>query len=184
MAGTNCLDRSGFMIRQSRILFIIILLFTWISAGHSKTVRTAFRGECETILLKNIQSAKFEILVAVYSFSNKKIARALIKKSKEGISVKLKVDKKQASYNYSKSVFDLLKSKNLDIEYISMLKHHSMHNKFVVIDKKTVLTGSYNFTKAATHSNWENLVQITDKMIALKYIDEWNKIQDEKSRKK
>ncbi len=172
------------MISPSTRLFIVVLLtFPWLYTGYPNNIRTAFRRDCETLLLDSIRLAKSEILVAVYSFSNRKIARALIKRSKEGVSIKLKVDKKQASYDYSKFVFDLMKSKHLDIEYISMEKHHSMHNKFLVIDKELVLTGSYNFTKNATKFNWENLVLIKDKLIAKKYIDEWEKIRSLKAKK-
>jgi len=36
-----------------------------------------------------------------------------------------------------------------------------MHNKFCVIDSKTVVTGSYNWTKKA-QSNYENITIIKD----------------------
>ncbi len=172
------------MTYSNKPLFIIAAAaFIWINVGYGKNIKTAFRSDCERLLLDSVHSAKSEILIAVYSFSNKKIAKALIKKSKEGIVVKLKVDKKQSSYNYSKSVFKLMKSNNLNIEYISMQNHYSMHNKFLVIDKETVVTGSYNFTKAATKSNWENLILIRDRMIAQKYIEEWETIRSKKEKK-
>ncbi len=56
-----------------------------------------------------------------------------------------------------------------------------MHNKFVIIDSRLVITGSMNFTRAAASSNWENLVILTDKKTVLrfkKYFDKmWATIQ-------
>lgn len=42
-----------------------------------------------------------------------------------------------------------------------------MHNKYCIIDGKSVYTGSYNYTYFAEHSNFENIVRITDEMSAV-----------------
>jgi phosphatidylserine/phosphatidylglycerophosphate/cardiolipin synthase-like enzyme len=47
------------------------------------------------------------------------------------------------------------------------------HNKVMVIDGQTVITGSFNFTKAAENNNAENLLVIRDKEIADKYAANW-----------
>jgi phosphatidylserine/phosphatidylglycerophosphate/cardiolipin synthase-like enzyme len=38
-------------------------------------------------------------------------------------------------------------------------KHTIAHNKIMIIDKATVITGSFNFTKAAEEKNAENLLK-------------------------
>jgi len=43
----------------------------------------------------------------------------------------------------------------------------------MIIDGKTVITGSFNFTKAAEEKNAENLLVIYDKTLALKYLKNW-----------
>ncbi|MGD0169145.1 MAG: phospholipase D-like domain-containing protein [Smithella sp.] len=52
------------------------------------------------------------------------------------------------------------------------------HNKIVIIDKETVITGSFNFTKAAEENNAENLLIIRNKKLAEIYIDNWYKCKD------
>ena len=42
-------------------------------------------------------------------------------------------------------------------------KHAIAHNKIMIIDRETVITGSFNFTKAAEEKNAENLLIIKDK---------------------
>ena len=51
--------------------------------------------------------------------------------------------------------------------------HAVAHNKVVVIDGETVVTGSFNFTKAAEDRNAENLLAIHDKAIAEQYQKNW-----------
>lgn len=51
-----------------------------------------------------------------------------------------------------------------------------MHHKFFVIDNKTVITGSFNPTKAADYSNDDNLVVIRNTEIAKQYSHEFQRI--------
>jgi len=43
----------------------------------------------------------------------------------------------------------------------------------MIIDAETVITGSFNFTKAAEENNAENLLVIHDKKLALAYAKNW-----------
>ena len=54
-------------------------------------------------------------------------------------------------------------------------EHAIAHNKIMIIDKETVITGSFNFTKAAEEKNAENLLILKSKELAKLYIDNWNK---------
>ena len=51
--------------------------------------------------------------------------------------------------------------------------HAIAHNKVIVIDGETVLTGSFNFTKAAQDKNAENLLIIRDQALAAQYTQNW-----------
>jgi phosphatidylserine/phosphatidylglycerophosphate/cardiolipin synthase-like enzyme len=50
----------------------------------------------------------------------------------------------------------------------------------MIIDKEIVITGSFNFSKAAEESNAENLLVVRDKELASRYIENW-KLHDEHS---
>ena len=52
-------------------------------------------------------------------------------------------------------------------------KHAIAHNKVMVIDEETVITGSFNFSKAAEQENAENLLIIHDRALAAKYLENW-----------
>ncbi len=54
-----------------------------------------------------------------------------------------------------------------------------MHNKFAIIDNKTVLSGSMNFTHSGAHRNYENFIITTQPTMVLGFVDEFTKIWDE-----
>ncbi len=51
--------------------------------------------------------------------------------------------------------------------------HAIAHNKIMIIDGETVITGSFNFTKAAEQNNAENLLVIHDRKLAERYVRNW-----------
>jgi phosphatidylserine/phosphatidylglycerophosphate/cardiolipin synthase-like enzyme len=57
-------------------------------------------------------------------------------------------------------------------------KHAIAHNKVMIIDQMTVITGSFNFTKAAEVNNAENLLVIRSKELAKIYLDNWRKHEE------
>ena len=53
-------------------------------------------------------------------------------------------------------------------------KPHIAHNKIMIIDRKSVITGSYNFTKNA-NSNAENVLLLDDENIVKEYVNNFYK---------
>ena len=45
----------------------------------------------------------------------------------------------------------------------------------MIIDRETVITGSFNFTKAAEDHNAENLLILKNKELAKQYVENWNR---------
>jgi phosphatidylserine/phosphatidylglycerophosphate/cardiolipin synthase-like enzyme len=96
----------------------------------------------------------------------------------------MKIDERQAQSQFSKPAVEILRRGGVDIELISMPPYRAMHHKFVVIDDRTVLTGSYNFSSAATEDNWENMVKIEQAKVARSYRSQWQAIRSKKKEKK
>lgn len=53
--------------------------------------------------------------------------------------------------------------------------HQIAHNEIMTIDRSTVITGSFNFTRTAEEKNTENLLVIPFKELAAKYLENWQK---------
>jgi phosphatidylserine/phosphatidylglycerophosphate/cardiolipin synthase-like enzyme len=79
-------------------------------------------------------------------------------------------DKSQRTEKYSEADF----LKNEGIPTLIDDQHAIAHNKIMVLDGYVVLTGSFNFTKAAEENNAENLLVIVDPVLASQYIENWH----------
>lgn len=126
-------------------------------------------GGCTDAVVKELDAAKTSVLVQAYSFTSAPIAKALLAAHKRGIKVEVILDKSQKSAKYSEADFLV----NVGIPTKIDAKHAIAHNKIMVIDGETVITGSFNFTKAAEENNAENLLVIRSSELAAKYTANW-----------
>jgi phosphatidylserine/phosphatidylglycerophosphate/cardiolipin synthase-like enzyme len=109
------------------------------------------------------------VLVQAYSFTSAPIAEALVKAHKRGVNVQVILDKSQRTQKYSSADFLV----NSGIPSRIEAAHAIAHNKVMVIDNEIVITGSFNFTKAAEERNAENLLIMHSQQLADKYIRNW-----------
>jgi phosphatidylserine/phosphatidylglycerophosphate/cardiolipin synthase-like enzyme len=109
------------------------------------------------------------VRVQAYSFTSAPIAKALVDASKRGVHVEVILDRSNRTERYSGLTFLV----HADIPTSVDSKHAIAHNKVIVIDDETVITGSFNFTKAAQEHNAENLLVIHDAALAAKYVTNW-----------
>lgn len=140
------------------------------------TVRVAFAEDCDDLLLHGIASARKEITIAAYSFTRNSIADALIKQKEKGVLVSVKMDSRQAKSKYCAPIVKKLRAAEISIELIKMPTYRAQHNKFMVVDRKMVMTGSFNFS-AAAEDNWENLVRIDSVSTSARFLREWKRIE-------
>ena len=96
------------------------------------------------------------MLVQAYSFTSTPIAKALLDARKRGVKITVILDKSQKTARYSSA--DFLRNSGI-ATYIDG-KHAIAHNKIMIIDRECVITGSFNFTKAAEEKNAENILVI------------------------
>jgi phosphatidylserine/phosphatidylglycerophosphate/cardiolipin synthase-like enzyme len=126
-------------------------------------------GGCTEAVVQEINAAKTKIRVQAYSFTSEPIAKALVDAHKRGVQIEVILDESQESEKYSSA--DFLLHAGIPTQIDS--KHAIAHNKVMVFDDATVITGSFNFTSAAEKSNAENLLIIRDPQIAAKYTANW-----------
>ena len=124
------------------------------------------KGGCTAAILDEIRGAKQYILVQAYSFTSAPIAGALVEAFRSGIRVEAVLDKSNKTANYSEATF----LKNARVPTWIDGKHAIAHNKIIIIDGLTVITGSFNFTKAGEESNAENLLIIKSPELAARYV--------------
>ena len=133
-------------------------------------VRFSPKGGCTEAVVDALRGAKTSVLVQAYSFTSAPIAAALVDAHRRGVRVEVILDKSQRTEKYSSADFVVHAGIPTRIDD----RHAIAHNKVMVIDGTTVLTGSFNFTKAAEEHNAENLLVIRDAALAEKYAANWH----------
>jgi phosphatidylserine/phosphatidylglycerophosphate/cardiolipin synthase-like enzyme len=116
-------------------------------------------GGCTDAIVQAIRSARESIHVQAYRLTSVPIVKALVDAHGRGVKLSIVLDKSQQSDKYSDATY----FHNNGISVLIDHKHAIAHNKIIVIDRRLVITGSFNFSKAAEESNAENLLIIEDK---------------------
>jgi phosphatidylserine/phosphatidylglycerophosphate/cardiolipin synthase-like enzyme len=147
-----------------------------IDIGRVPPVEVYFSPNSGTTeaIVREINRARSEIRIQAYSFTSAPIAEALLKAHKRGIGVEVIHDKSQKTQKYSSATFLM----NARIPTYIDARHAIAHNKIIIIDQSVVITGSFNFTKAAEDKNAENLLIIRSKELAKPYLDNWRRHRD------
>jgi phosphatidylserine/phosphatidylglycerophosphate/cardiolipin synthase-like enzyme len=153
-------------VKRSLTAFLFAVLLIPLQPGHATdltlpkdtSIQVYFSpdGGCTDAINKALGQARQEILVQAYSFTSAPIAKSLLEAQKRGVKVQVILDKSQRTQKYSSATF----LKNARIPTYIDSKHAIAHNKIMFIDREIVITGSFNFTKAAEEKNAENVLII------------------------
>lgn len=140
--------------------------FLWPTKDH-------FRVELREKVKELILDAKNSIWVCVFNITDTEIIDLLIRKEEEGVEVRIITDED----NVFQDNTDLIKNIKFSRIIHSQIKTKTalpnpnihMHHKFMIVDNKKLLTGSYNWTKNAYDRNWENILITNSKRIISNY---------------
>ena len=159
------------MIRLVWQLLLLLAVGCEPPGSIPQGVRVYFspHGEATAAVVNALEHATNTVLVQAYSFTSAPIARALVDAHRRGVKVQTILDKSQRTEKYSEADF----LANAGIPTRIDAQHAIAHNKVMVLDDYVVLTGSFNFTKAAEENNAENLLVINDPVLAKQYSANW-----------
>jgi phosphatidylserine/phosphatidylglycerophosphate/cardiolipin synthase-like enzyme len=135
-------------------VFVVRWLRHWLFTPPSVAAYFSPEGGCAAAVVREIQHARKQILVLAYSFSSKPIAQALIDAKKRGVHVEILLDHSNEQEAYS----DLPQFLEHGLAPVIDAKHAIAHNKVMIIDRRVLVTGSFNFTHQAETANAENLL--------------------------
>jgi phosphatidylserine/phosphatidylglycerophosphate/cardiolipin synthase-like enzyme len=109
-----------------------------------------------------LHEAKNSIDAALYRFNHPGLAQALEGAAQRGLRVRLLVDGNK--YKESRTTQELLAGAIIPfrLAFGRQGRGSKMHHKFVILDRQTVLTGSYNWTLESEDENHENLLILQD----------------------
>lgn len=128
----------------------------------------AYFSDIKRVIERELNKGEKSILVAVAWLTDIELFEILCNKAKDGLNVELIIANDEINKNCSIQYEKL----NQFGGYFSFDTYNSsnslMHNKFCIIDLKTSLTGSYNWSYKA-RSNRENIAVTNDPRLAEQY---------------
>lgn len=128
------------------------------------------RGGPDAALAEAIDGAQTSVDMAVYDLDLWSVRDALLRADERGVSVRLVVE---ADNLGSPEVYDLIAA---GIPLVADGWDWLMHDKFTVIDRSEVWTGSMNYTVRDGYFNDNNLLRLVSSDVAQAYADEFDEM--------
>lgn len=124
-------------------------------------------------IIQEINAAQTQIRFAAFSFTDFDLAAAMLQRKEAGVGVSgifettgSQTEASELRYLYCAGV-PVFQDGNPGI----------LHNKMIIIDGQTVISGSFNFSSNAANNNDENLLIIRNADIAALYLQEWERLK-------
>ena len=167
------------MSRFLLLLSVILLTVPQLAvAADRPEVESAFSPKqgATDLVVKAVGEAHKTIRVAAYLMTSRAIANALIRAAKNGVDVKVVLDRLQCDATGSLDYY--LAQNGIAVRRNSL--YANMHDKFMVIDGNEVELGSFNYTRTAEEKNAENVLVLHNAPeTAARYQAQWDRLWNE-----
>lgn len=130
----------------------------------------SFRGGPDEELAKSIDAARLSVDVAIYDLNLWSLRDALISVYRRGVQVRVVTE----SDNMDEQ--EVQELKQAGIEVLGDRREGLMHDKFIVIDRSEVWTGSMNYTTGGGYLDNNNLLRIQSARLADDYTHEFEQM--------
>ncbi len=131
--------------------------------------------ECGQLLVDLLQQAQQSIRFMAFAFAHDQIGNAVRQKAQSGVTVQGVFETTGSDTEHSE--FGLMKREKLDV--LQDGNPYILHHKVFIIDEKTVVLGSFNFSNNADSSNDENVLVIHNSEISKAFLAEFERVYRE-----
>ncbi|MEW6716664.1 MAG: phospholipase D-like domain-containing protein [Chloroflexota bacterium] len=142
------------------------VLFTDPDSPNADTLR----GGPDASLAAAINNARISVDIAIYDLNLWSIRDALIRAHQRGVIVRVVTESDNLD---EPEIQDLI---DAGVPVLGDRREGLMHNKFVIIDRMEVWTGSMNFTMNGAYHNDNNLIRIRSTRLAQDYTSEFEEM--------
>ena len=157
-------------------ILVIAALLALAPLAHGKTAQTARievaftpGDDVSDLIAQRIARSRESVRMQAYLFTDRHIAGALFAAMRRGVDVCIVAD---AAQHEAGGLPLLAPLQRAGARIYLDTRFAASHNKIVIVDGTTVITGSYNFTLAARSRNAENVVVISgNRAITGRFVD-------------
>lgn len=132
---------------------------------------------CRDTIIQQIGDATKRIKICVFTISDDLIAESIMRSHRKGLDIKVITDNDK-SFDMGSDVGRLAKE-GVAVKMDSTPNH--MHHKFMVVDDRALITGSYNWTRSAARYNHENILLTMETRVVGSFTREfeslWNNME-------
>lgn len=146
---------------------------TWVQVYFTDPEATDWsdiEGGPDEPLVDVIDAARLSVDVAAYDLNLYAVRDALLEARERGVQVRMVVEYDNVG---GEEIQELMAA---GIPIVTGMASDFMHNKFVIIDRYQVWTGSMNFTLSDAYGNRNNLIAISSTRLAQNYQAEFNEM--------
>lgn len=157
-------------------IFFLICSFCFLSTAFAQSLYFMPREKDEALdsLISTIKKSTHSLDIAIYSFTNREISKAIRSVAKKGVNVRIIYDKKSNQNVKNSTIGYLSKLKNVQTCLMQGKKSNNgkyyglMHTKMAISDSDTLVIGSANWSKSAFETNYETLFITRNKELITK----------------
>ena len=144
---------------------------SWYAIYFTDRTLERFSGGPDEPLVEAIEQAQLSVDFAAYDFSLWSVRDALLNAHERGLAVRVVIERDYADREEVQQLIGAGIPVMLDTRDDGW-----MHNKFVILDRQGVWTGSMNFTLNGAYRNDENLIWIGSLEVASAYLAEFEEM--------
>jgi phosphatidylserine/phosphatidylglycerophosphate/cardiolipin synthase-like enzyme len=155
---------------MKKLLVIIFTLVLFAAAAYAAI--EAWFGQAVSVrdkLRVIIGEAEYDVVVAMDRFTDYSMADALIFAAKRGRRVRVIVDGDKRNLLTGKALGDHLVGGGVEVMYDR--SQSNLYDRFLVLDERIVIVGSYPFIEDAPSSPLTDVVVIEDAKLAAQYLE-------------
>ena len=140
------------------------------------------QGGLDTKLVELMDGAQRSIDVADYDFDLASVADAMVRAKQRGLTVRMVTDGDTVRNTKQQAIQDAFaRLRQADIPIVDDgTRRAIMHNKFTVVDRQWVQTGSWNYTDGDTYRLNNHMIVIRSEQLAANYTAEFNEMFERK----
>ena len=143
--------------------------------GTALSVRFGPEDDVGSLLADMLARAQSQIRFMAFAFTHDEMGAAILSRAQDGVDVAGIFEERGSETEFS----ELQTLYCAGVPVLQDGNPRILHHKVLIIDKNTVVTGSFNFSKNADESNDENIIIIQNAEIAAEYLKEFERRWDE-----
>jgi phosphatidylserine/phosphatidylglycerophosphate/cardiolipin synthase-like enzyme len=167
-------------VKKGGLFLLLFLLGALHSSPAIAEIEIIFSpgGSIKENLQKETESTASTLDLAIHEITSLEMAQILVKAKQRGVKVRVIADSKQANIRTSKITY--LIQQGILVKVLGGKEKGVMNHRFMVLDGKRVLIGSFDWSEASLKWNYENILILYESEVVASYQKEFDRLWRQK----